>query len=220
MSKKPSLEPIPSPPGTPAAGTPDVVPNDGKQHVRISHVANIFIKMRRRRTDAVKTKSHHIVSDSDDKPISHPEVAAAVDLKSKTVPVRIERTDSFVCAGGVNAVVLLKATRKDILDTAERMGGTALVEERHVFVSSLVQMLMLCVDGNVQYVGQSIAQMAILRSKSVIPFVSSKPALCPMLFSDKLFCSCGPHVNTRSSQARRPRKCQKRARANDHSQTK
>jgi hypothetical protein len=71
-------------------------------------------------------KEHHIESSSGTLQ-SHPDVAPEPD-SSKLGPFK--NTDTFVCAGGVNATTLLRATRNVVMEEAESWGANALVDEQ------------------------------------------------------------------------------------------
>ncbi|KAF8627366.1 hypothetical protein AX15_004431 [Amanita polypyramis BW_CC] len=71
-------------------------------------------------------KSYYIHLSSGDSPISHPGIAEAACERREP----IERTDTYLCTGGVNIPVLLRMTRTDLMDIASVLGANALIEEQ------------------------------------------------------------------------------------------
>lgn len=73
-----------------------------------------------------KHKPHHIQYSSGEIPLSHPGIAENACKRREP----IERTDTYICTGGVNLPVLLRTTRTDLMDTVSILGANALVQEQ------------------------------------------------------------------------------------------
>ncbi|KAL1744443.1 hypothetical protein HDZ31DRAFT_38718 [Schizophyllum fasciatum] len=82
--------------------------------------------MRHHKEQAAGAKANQVVSASGPAPISH---AGVADSLTTTKRVPLQRRDEFVCTGGVNAAVLLRAARTQLMQTAELLGANALVDE-------------------------------------------------------------------------------------------
>jgi hypothetical protein len=60
--------------------------------------------------------------------------SAVPSNNERKVPLVTNAT--FVCAGGVDAQKLLRATRETLLARAQKIGGNVLVDERYVHICS------------------------------------------------------------------------------------
>jgi hypothetical protein len=87
-------------------------------------IANLFIRMRRFE-DAALSANHEVMSSGE--PHTHPGLAEACENQEQAV---VELTENFVCAGGVNVMTLLRATRMSLLEHVESLGANALLEEQ------------------------------------------------------------------------------------------
>ncbi|TRM64084.1 hypothetical protein BD626DRAFT_401410 [Schizophyllum amplum] len=71
-------------------------------------------------------KPKQVTSSSGEKPSSH---ASIEENMTTTKRVPLQRKDEYICMGGVNATVLLRATRTQLMETAELLGANVLVDE-------------------------------------------------------------------------------------------
>ncbi|KAL1744891.1 hypothetical protein HDZ31DRAFT_63693 [Schizophyllum fasciatum] len=97
----------------------------------IANVANIFVRMRRARARAAVASGASTpcgpLCDSGPQPQSHPGLVEAM-VTPRREPLDTRQT--YVCSGGVNAPVLLRAARCKLLDDVRELGANALVDER------------------------------------------------------------------------------------------
>ncbi|KAL1715943.1 hypothetical protein EV715DRAFT_255542 [Schizophyllum commune] len=118
-----------SEPSTPEANKTSgttTVSETPRRPLSIASVANLFLKMRHHKEQATVAKPNQVTSSSGDAPISHAGIAENLTT-SKRLP--LQQHDEYVCMGGVNAAVLLRATRTQLMQTAELLGANALVDE-------------------------------------------------------------------------------------------
>ncbi|KAJ7634809.1 hypothetical protein FB45DRAFT_744126 [Roridomyces roridus] len=108
------------------ATTPPASPTRRQTPLGIANVANIFIKMRRASSEQA-AKPWHIDSCSGEEPQTH---AGIVEAATSPTREPLRQTDTYICEGGVNVAQLLRATRNALMDEAEAMGATVLVDER------------------------------------------------------------------------------------------
>ncbi|KAL0565732.1 hypothetical protein V5O48_016286 [Marasmius crinis-equi] len=102
--------------------TPPTTPNKRR------HSLEIFVtKMRSPRSPNSPTQARKIESISGDSPVSHPGLCDSLTCSQKA---SIQHRDTFTCAGGVNMVRLLGATRQTLLERAEEAGANCLVDEK------------------------------------------------------------------------------------------
>ncbi|KAI0947893.1 hypothetical protein AcW1_009536 [Taiwanofungus camphoratus] len=91
--------------------------------LKMSDVANIFIRMRRH---SLRAKEHHIESCSVF-PQTHPSLSGEGTVSVRRVPIVQE--DDFVCRDGVDAVKLLRLSRASLYEKARTIGASVLVDE-------------------------------------------------------------------------------------------
>ncbi|KAI0716534.1 hypothetical protein C8Q76DRAFT_767611 [Earliella scabrosa] len=99
--------------------------NSGHMPLRVSSVANIFVKMRRHRG---KAKEHHVESSSGAEPLTHPSLTGKDVVSARKVP--LEEHETFVCRDGVDAAKLLRAVRGMLYQKALDVGANVLVDEQ------------------------------------------------------------------------------------------
>ncbi|KAM6503456.1 hypothetical protein JOM56_000399 [Amanita muscaria] len=73
-----------------------------------------------------KQKAQRTETTSGKEPLTHPGLAETACERREPV----ERTDTYLCAGGVSALILLRMTRAELMDTASLLGANVLVEEQ------------------------------------------------------------------------------------------
>ncbi|TFK21155.1 hypothetical protein FA15DRAFT_95705 [Coprinopsis marcescibilis] len=79
----------------------------------------------------LKAKPHHLVFSSGDEPSTHAGISEAIEQGFDPLPV--EYWDTFECAGGVNLVTLLRATRSSLMEHVSQnlhIPANALVQEQ------------------------------------------------------------------------------------------
>lgn len=111
----------------------------------------------RRFEDAALSANHEVMSSGE--PHTHPGLAEACENQEQAV---VELTENFVCAGGVNVMTLLRATRMSLLEHVEHLGANALLEEQCVLNPSRAMSHFLNasrsfvhLDGNVKLLNRS-----------------------------------------------------------------
>ncbi|KAL0960128.1 hypothetical protein HGRIS_011767 [Hohenbuehelia grisea] len=114
------------------ASTSTTSHKSSKIHLTIPDVANLFIKMRRAgnnaRASSAAPKPNFVESISGDRPQSHNELSGQGVTSIRKLPMAME--DTYVCIGGVNAKMLLRATRTSLMEQAEQAGANVLVDEQ------------------------------------------------------------------------------------------
>ena len=108
----------------PTSPTPS--PLKKNPRLRISAVANIFLKLKKHKSNS---KSHHIESSSGDA-WTYPALAEKGATCDKRVLV--EENQLFVCVGAVDVVKLLRAVRGSLYDKALAVGANVLLDEQYV----------------------------------------------------------------------------------------
>ncbi|KAL1695674.1 hypothetical protein GGG16DRAFT_44942 [Schizophyllum commune] len=97
----------------------------------IANVANIFVRMKRVRAKAAITSGTSTpcgtLCKSGEQPLSHPGLVEAM-VTPRREPLDTRQT--YVCSGGVNTPVLLRAARCKLLDDVRELGANALVDEK------------------------------------------------------------------------------------------
>lgn len=91
----------------------------------VSDVANIFVNMRRTKE---RSKSHHIISSSGDRPQTHPSLLGEGVTCGEQVDM--ELNDEYICSGAVDVVKLLRASRIKLLHQAKYLNGNVLLDEQ------------------------------------------------------------------------------------------
>ncbi|KAG8216685.1 hypothetical protein J3R82DRAFT_6887, partial [Butyriboletus roseoflavus] len=86
----------------------------------VSTVANVFIKFRRTRHDALDFASGI--------PITDPSLCGKDATCKRRVP--LGHADRYVCKGAVDVAKLLRGSRASLLEKAVLVGANVLVEER------------------------------------------------------------------------------------------
>ncbi len=106
-------------------------------HLTFPGVASMFVKMRRASSQAkvnAQGKPNHIESCSGLEPVTDPSLSGENATLSRKLPMT--QTDVYTCIGGVNILVLLRATRSALMERAETLGANVLVEESCVITPS------------------------------------------------------------------------------------
>ncbi|KIJ61811.1 hypothetical protein HYDPIDRAFT_115265 [Hydnomerulius pinastri MD-312] len=89
----------------------------------VPSVVNIFVKLRRVKE---KSKADSLEFTSGD-PITHPSLSGEDATCKRRVP--LVHGDMFLCTGAVDVPKLLRGSRASLLEKAEFLGATVLVEE-------------------------------------------------------------------------------------------
>ncbi|KAG9221551.1 hypothetical protein CCMSSC00406_0007190 [Pleurotus cornucopiae] len=99
-------------------------------HLTFPGVASMFVKMRRASSQAkvnAQGKPNHIESCSGLEPVTDLSLSGENATLSRKLPMT--QTDVYTCIGGVNILVLLRATRSALMERAETLGANVLVDE-------------------------------------------------------------------------------------------
>ena len=102
-------------------------PSSPSKRASLSDVANIFVKMRHLKE---RSKSHHIVSSSGDRPQTHASLQGAGTTSGEQIDM--ELNDVYNCSGAVDTLKLLRASRSKLMQQAKYLNGNVLLDEQCV----------------------------------------------------------------------------------------
>lgn len=94
--------------------------------LRLPDVANVIVKLRRARQKA-SARAYPITSTSGE-PHSHPCLGGEEEISPRKVP--LDDAQRFLCKDGVDLKKLLRRMRASLLERAQAMGATVLVNEQ------------------------------------------------------------------------------------------
>ncbi|KAF4618695.1 hypothetical protein D9613_010140 [Agrocybe pediades] len=115
MLRSPSRSSIPVTPRSPSK----------RPLLGIAGVANLFIRMRRFEESAIGKQGHIQITSGE--PKTHPGIAEGSKGQES---ISVEFVDHFVCVGGVNLAILLRACRAALLQRVSPTGANALLDEQ------------------------------------------------------------------------------------------
>ena len=96
--------------------------------LRLPDVANVIVKLRRARHKD-QGREYPIISTSGE-PRSHPSLGGDGEVSARKVP--LEEAQRFLCKDGVDLKKLLRRMRATLLEEAQAIGATVLVNEQYV----------------------------------------------------------------------------------------
>ncbi|KAF7983213.1 hypothetical protein HWV62_23490 [Athelia sp. TMB] len=101
-------------------------PSSPSKRTSLSDVASLFVKMRHLKE---RSRAHHIVSTSGDRPQTH---AALQGAGTTAEQIDMELNDVYNCSGAVDTPKLLRASRAKLMQQAKYLNGNVLLDEHGV----------------------------------------------------------------------------------------
>ncbi|KAF7977336.1 hypothetical protein HWV62_4121 [Athelia sp. TMB] len=121
-------------------------PSSPSKRTSLSDVASLFVKMRHLKE---RSKAHHIVSSSGDRPQTH---AALQGAGTTAEQIDMELNDVYNCSGAVDTPKLLRASRAKLMQQAKYLNGNVLLDEQCVFSPpSLIRLFRAHTDRGVSW---------------------------------------------------------------------
>jgi hypothetical protein len=172
-----------------------------RARLSMAGVANLFTKMRRFEDRAISTDELELSSGD---PKTHPNVAESAKDQNK---IPVEKTDHFVCAGGVNLSTLLRITRIALMEHVEReLGANSVVDEQCVYSTCFLLLLFIFLLLQLRWECTISGPKPVQSRKyKVLVWAMQSLTLCFELTNSKdpLYCICNYIICIRLSSSRR-----------------